>query len=239
MAQVLTVSKFWLAGYDFSARLNSIALSPAVQLKETPVFGDVAMRRLAGLKDAKLHYEGYYDADPYDTAIIANLGSANVPVAFAPVDGVEGSVAYMLRAAAADYTPGGAIGEIGRFAVSAEASAGEKLVRGTILLDGTKTVTGVGTAFQLGAVGATQKLYASLHVFAASGTTPTLNVTVQSDDAQGFPSLATQLTFAQKTAIGAEWLSAAGPVTDTWWRIAYTIGGAGPSFGFAVIVGIQ
>ena len=238
MAQILTVSRFWVAGYDFSARLNSLAVTPAVALQEAPAFGDAAMRRIAGLKDARVHYEGYYDADPYDTTILANLGTVNVPVAFAPVDGVEGSVAYMLRAATAEYAPGGAVGEVGRFAVSAEGSAGDRLVRGTILVDATKTLTGTGTAFNLGAVSATQRVYASLHVFAASAG-DTLDVTVQSDSAQGFPSPTTRLTFAQKAAIGAEWVSAAGAITDTWWRIAWTIGGASPSFDLVVIVGIQ
>jgi hypothetical protein len=55
----------------------------------------------------------------------------------------------------------------------------------------------------------------------------------------GFPSPATRLTFAQKTAAGYEFKSAAGAITDDWWRVDWTIGGtATPTFSFVVAVGI-
>jgi len=31
----------------------------------------------------------------------------------------------------------------------------------------------------------------------------------------------------------------AGPITDEWWRVSYTIGGTNPSLAVVVIVGIQ
>jgi len=46
------------------------------------------------------------------------------------------------------------------------------------------------------------------------------------------------ITFTQKTAVGSEWKEAAGPFTDDYWRVKYTVGGVDPSFTFAVGVGI-
>jgi hypothetical protein len=76
-------------------------------------------------------------------------------------------------------------------------------------------------------------------VIAAGGTLPTLDVTVQSDDAEGFASPTTRLTFTQKSAIGAEFITpVAGPITDTWWRVSWAIGGTTPTFGIVACVGI-
>jgi len=76
-------------------------------------------------------------------------------------------------------------------------------------------------------------------VIAASGTTPTLDVTIESDDAEGMASATTRLTFTQATATTSEWQELAGAVTDDWWRAAWTIGGGSPSFTAVVVVGIR
>jgi hypothetical protein len=94
--------------------------------------------------------------------------------------------------------------------------------------------------YALGAATATQHLYGVLHVLAVSGTNPTLDVVIQSDDAEGFASGTTRGTFTQKTAVGSQFLTpVAGPVTDTHWRCTWTIGGTNtPSFTIALVVGI-
>ncbi len=79
-----------------------------------------------------------------------------------------------------------------------------------------------------------------MHVVAASGTTPTLDMIVESDDNSGITSGVTRITFTQEVAVGAQYATAvAGPITDDWWRVGWTIGGTGPSFTVIVTVGIQ
>ena len=46
------------------------------------------------------------------------------------------------------------------------------------------------------------------------------------------------MVFAQKTAVGHEWKEVAGPFTDDYWRVKYTIGGGSPNITFAVMLGI-
>jgi hypothetical protein len=46
------------------------------------------------------------------------------------------------------------------------------------------------------------------------------------------------MTFAQKTAVGHEWKVVAGPFTDNYYRVKYTIGGGSPNITFAVVLGI-
>lgn len=91
-----------------------------------------------------------------------------------------------------------------------------------------------GVAFNLGAVAdEVAALYAILHVYGdPEGTLPTLDVTVESDASQAFPSPATAYTFAQQTARGGLYaVPVEGPLTDTWWRIKAVIGGtSSPAF---------
>ncbi|MEU4150833.1 hypothetical protein [Streptomyces sp. NPDC026659] len=73
-----------------------------------------------------------------------------------------------------------------------------------------------------------------------SGTTPTLDVVIESDNGSGFPSPITQLTFTQANAISGQILRTDGTaITDDWYRVKWTIGGTTPSFLFAVAFGIQ
>lgn len=238
--EVLNDAKLYMAGRDLTGHVNALALGVGSELKPVPVFGDAGIRRISGLTDIALSHAGYFDAAAVDADLFANIGLENVPVTVAPNDGAEGKDAFIFRALHATYTPAGEIGEPFVYSVTAMGSAGDPGVMGTILGNGAETATGNGTAFQVGAVGAAQKLYAALHVFAVAGSTPTLDVTVESDDAGGFGTPATRLTFAQKTAVGAEWATPIpGAIADDFWRIAFTIGGGSPSFSFIVTIGIR
>lgn len=236
---VLTNAKIWLGGYDFSGRMNAAALRYGAELVDVTAFGDDTRKRLGGLKTVQAQCEGFWDGTDLDPTLFADVGLADVPMSFAATP-TEGDTAFSFQAILGRYQPEAPIGDALKFSVEGEASQGP-LVRGSLLLAATKTASGNGTAFQLGAVGSTQYLYAALHVTAVAGSSPTLDVKVQSDNASNFPSPTDRITFAQKTAIGSEWATrVAGAITDEYWRINYTIGGSGgPSFAFAVVVGIQ
>jgi hypothetical protein len=125
---------------------------------------------------------------------------------------------------------------------SADARGTWPLVRGVSAHpSGTpRTATGVGTSLQLGALAEGQNMYANLHVLSVSGTAaPTLTMTVHSDNATGFPSTTLRGSFAAKTAVGGESIRIAGPITDDWWRLSWTISGTNPSFLFLVSMGIE
>ena len=144
-----------------------------------------------------------------------------------------------MRGLALQYTPlTGQVGVLAMGSVSSSLSTGP-LVRGRLLHPSNvaRTSSGSGTAVQDAAVGSGQTLYAALHVIAASGGSPTLDVIVQSDDNSGFTSATNRITFSQATTTGAQWGSAVGPITDTYWRVTYTVGGSTPSFAFAVTCG--
>lgn len=224
-------------GYRLRGIMNSVALADSVDVLEATVFADAARRRVAGLRSANIDMEGFYDAT-LDKELYDRLGVANVPITVAPDGNAEGARAFFFRAIAGEYSHGGGIGEVNPFSLNAQGSDGSRLVRGTIMHNATRTTTANGTSRQLGAIAAGQKMYAALHVLAASGTTPTLNVVVGSDDNSGFLSGVNRITFAQATAIGSQWLTLDGPITDDYWRVQWTIAGTSPSFEFVVVLGI-
>jgi hypothetical protein len=240
-SQVLTDCKLWLAGFDLSGRLNALGLQVASELQDATTFGNDTRIHTGGLQTIQAQHEGYWEggADKVDEVLFSRIGTQSVPMTACPTAGADGETAFTFRSTLSEYTPRGVVGELFAFGVSGQGAAGEPLVRGTVLLNGTKAASGTGTAFNLGSVPAGKSVYGALHVFGGSGTAPTLDVKVQSDDGSGFLSPIDRLTFAQQTGKGSDWQSAAGAITDTWWRISYAIGGTTPSFPFLVVVGIR
>lgn len=240
--QVLRDCKLYVDGYDLSGHSNKLALKHKAEMLDDTVFGASTKSRVMGLKDVELTGGGFFEANSADyksdDIINAKLAVADTLVTVCPTDGAAGEVAFFFPAMLAEYKPGASVGELLVFEISANGC--NTLARGTIMENGAKSATANGTARNLGAVTASQKLYAAMHVLAVSGTTPTLDMLIQSDDAEGFASATTKITFAQKTAIGSQWaIPVAGAITDTWYRASWTIGGTDPSFTVAVIVAIQ
>lgn len=93
-----------------------------------------------------------------------------------------------------------------------------------------ETATGADTAVELGDC-ATVRLV--LNVSAVSGTTPTLDVTVETSADNGVADAWRTLgTFAQKTVVAAERKSFGG--CDRWVRTRRVVGGTTPSFTYDI-----
>jgi len=234
--QVLTKLKLYIDGWDLSGDMRAIALNYGAETPDATTFNATSRARDGGLKTLAFEHEGLWNGgtDLADEVLFNRIGLADVPVTIAPQQtalaaGTEGESGFFFNSIHGAYSFGGAVGDMLAFNVSGEATG--DLIRGTILLNAVKTASGNGTAFQVGAVLATEKLHAILHVIAASGSTPTLDVKVQSDDASGFASPTDQITFTQKTAIGSQLATpVSGAITDDWWRVNFTIGGGSPSW---------
>lgn len=103
-----------------------------------------------------------------------------------------------------------------------------KILRGAVGHPATaRTATGTGTAVVLAGPSATQTLYATLHVIAYTGLTNAV-IAIDSDDAVGFPSATTRLTFATVIGTTSQFASAVGPwAAETHHRVKWTLTGAG------------
>lgn len=237
---VLTDASILLGGVDLTAKSNQIQLTYEVEAQDATVFGNDTRINKGGLWVISGEVGGFTDEDLAGSAIFDAVG-AGPSVFQVAAPGDDGTAGYAFRSMAASHQPlGGSVGEMAADSLSLVGKSGAPLVRGTILHPSTaRTSTGTGTGRELGAVAADEKVYGALNVVAASGSSPTLDVVVESDDNSGFTSATTRLTFSQQTGVGADWQSAAGAITDTHWRVSYTIGGSSPSFTFQCLVGIR
>lgn len=236
-SQVITNARVWFDGYDMSCDLSAVALSYGVTLKEATTLCTPGIVRRPGLKTVTMQQEGFWAAANPDEHIHFRVGTAGIPVGVAPQNaGVDGEIAYMFRAIEGEYIQRGQVREMFRFSLVCQSSDGDPLVRGLVMHNATRTTSNSGVIRNLGAVATGQKIHAGLHIQAGAGGT--LDVAVQSDALEAFGSATTVLSFTQASAAGSQWLTAAGPITDSWWRVGWTIAGGAPSFTFVVTLGI-
>lgn len=235
--------KAWMDGYDISGDLNKLGLVYAADMVEATAYGHDTHIQTAGLKDIKAELEGWWQtgADEIDPVLFDRLGIADTVFSCSPDGGDEGEIGFSFKTLLGEYSPGASIGELLAFKCTAGGRGSPGLIRGTVMHNATRSSDSSGTARQLGAVSATQYLYASLHVLAVTGSsTPTLTVKVQSDNLEAFGSATDRITFTNATAIGAQFATpVAGAITDDWWRINWAMTGTTPGFTFVVVVGIQ
>lgn len=236
-------AKCYLDAWDISGDLNAVALEAARDMQDATTLGAGARKNFPGFLDAKVSLAGLWQAgaDLVDETLWNKLALVNTLVTVAPETGAEGEIAYLLRLVEAAYAPLASVGvgQLAKFSMTGQGTDG--LIRATVLVNGTKNANGNGTAFNLGLVASGQTLYAGLHVLAVSGG-GTWTFTVQSDEASGFASPITRITFGAVTAKGSEWATpVAGPIaTDFWWRAGWSVtGGVGNAITFLVTAGIQ
>ena len=179
-----------------------------------------------GLRFARLEAASLFEAGAaaLDGAVAAYLRTRGVLMTACPLTGTAGERAYLLQSMVATYRHGARIGEMVKADLSGAST--DLWTPGTILYNGSVSVTSSGTAFQVGAVASGKTLYGGIHVLSGSGS---LTARIQSDDNGGFSSATTQITFTAITGTTYEWaMPVAGPVTDDWWRANFTVSSGGP-----------
>lgn len=237
---VFNDGKVFLGGYDLSSHATSVNLEiNAEELDATTINSGGFRERLGGLKDSSLQIDGFYEAGSNKPDALLGASIGNELIVSAIPDAGVGNIAYFMKSRLFEYSIFGEVGEIAPFSIS-KSHSGDKVVRGTIQLDSALTSSGNSTGTQLGAIGASEKCFAAIHCYAVSGTsTPTITFKLQSDDNASFTSPTDRITFSDITAIGADFQSVAGSITDDYWRLEYTITGTSPSFSIHAAIGIE
>ena len=233
--------------YDIACHAKSVE-APTVDvtaLDTTAVCASSGWRTfIGGIKGVSWSADIMQDFDENEVDELIGLDSAqfnaSTPLSVLPAGTAYGDLGYTFRAISFNYAPVAAtVGDIAMANIGGAARQGP-VVRGTILHPPStaRTSTGDGTGAQIGALSASQSMYVAVHITAASGTSPTLDLELESDDNSGFSSATSRITFTQATTTGWQWAKVDGAITDDYWRITYTLGGTSPSFEFAVIAGI-
>lgn len=222
----------WLGDLSLGAIAHAAAIDYAAEAKEATTLDDTTRSNLGGLKTVGFSIDAYSDFASYDGALFSTV-SNQVPVTFAAESGTEQTTAFLMNATHLTHNPvTGSVGDMSETQING--SGFSPLIKGILESNQSTASSGNSTGFQLGAVTATQSIYANLHVTAAAGST--LDVIVESDDNAGFTSATTRMSFTQATGITSEHLSLAGNIADDYWRVTFTI--TGGSFDFAVSIGI-
>lgn len=241
---ILTNVRAFASAVDLTSVSNKIELSAEVEGKDTTNYAsDGWKEQIGGLASAEISAEGQWEADDpskVDDGAWATLGGVGPWSISANNAAAVGALAYFTSALRADYKLGEAVGEVAPWTSTAKSAW--PLVRGQFAHPpGTpRTATGTGTGLNLGALITGKRMYAALHVLSVAGTTPSITARVESAPDNTFAAPTTRLTFTAATAAGGQILRTNGTaVTDTWWRIAWTISGTTPSFLFLASLGVQ
>lgn len=225
MAPIALLGSYIYCGsHDFTGESTEFNLTGDGEALQSTTFGSGGWEEnVIGLKSLEFGAKGWWQAgtDTVDPEVFNNIGTSQVFTA-GPVL-TEGAVAEMFQAAHFNYDLLGNLGELAPFTLNARGKDSVGVVRGQLTkAKGSVSATGAtGTALNLGAVGASQFLYATFHAFGTPGTT--ITAVIESDDASNFPSATTRITFGPITTAGGSWgTRVAGSVTDTFQRLRVT-----------------
>lgn len=220
---------------DFSGISNSVDIETDVPLAEVTAFGDSWATFLEGKPGANVTVNACYDGDQ-DSMIFGDLGSGTENIlAISPIAMADGGYIWIAEAICSTDNPVSDVG--GPVTLNSSWRTTPHFGWGYILeRDTNVTTTTTSSGWAIGAVSATQKVVATLHVLSAAGGT--LDVTIQSDTV-GFGSPSTQITFSQvTTSAGSQVQTASGAITDTYWRSVCTTGGGAPVYNVLVTMAI-
>lgn len=238
----LTNAVVYWGGADLTTTANKVTTTVSSAELDVTTFGSTDTTRIGGLKNVGMSLTSFQDySGTTESSKFLYLGSDSfVPgyvnaVVFGPT-GTDLSTAYFFNSKIIDMKLlDGAVGDAAATETTFVNATGNAatvpgLVRGVFLLPKkTTSSTGAESVFQLGAVGASQRLYASFHVFSGNaGAT----VAIQSSATSG-GAYSDRITFTNPYSTVK---SVAGAITDTWWRV--NISAISGSYTFAIAVGI-
>jgi hypothetical protein len=235
-----TAMGLYVDGFALEGFASQAELSVDVDEIDVTTIGSAGWRtKIPGLAGQKVSVTGFQDfaLTGVDVSLPGTSTGQNV-VTFAPVAASVADPAFMMAGRTTTRTS--LTGQVGAAAGFVFDFVGDgRVVRGQNLHpSAARTATGNGTTTTFTTPTASQSLWASFHVFAASGTTPSVTFTIQTDDNAGMTTPTTRITSNAFTTTGSQFTSAVGPMaTETHIRVVYTITGTTPSFTFAVFAG--
>ena len=233
-----------LGGYRLSKDSNQFRIAFGAASQEASCFEDLADRHAKGTRNPTLSVSGYLTER--EVYLISQLdGETTLPftvVLSSAASKPAGTFAILGGCQLFNLQVGGDRGVVAP--LSGELmpdeqfhgfAAGQLLynnVGGTVI---SATVDGAGV--NLGAIGAGQVGIFAFHVVdppGIEGTTPTLDTILESDVDDTWAGAETRGTFSQVTTTPTGQLIVIDgdvtPITDTWWRPGFTVGGTDPEY---------
>ena len=223
---------YHVGSIELTGQSNRLSLDAEVAELEGTTFGDSGNKTVfGGIESASITGGGFvdlgsvYDAEQFRRTRTREL----LPHTIGPSNSgsAVGATAYVVKALATSLRATNQVGELVQWELNASGSS--RTGYGAYLWSPATSVTTTadGTAVLVGAVASGKAGLATLHVLERTGTA-TLDVVIESDATDAFSGSETsRITFAQASAVGSQFKSVDGPITDTYWRAALTVGGSG------------
>lgn len=234
-AVVVKNFRAYLADLQISASMAALAIEMTADAVDKTSIQDTARTFIGGLPTGRISASGFVDLGVSESSLFGAVGVSGRPLTVLPGPMAQAELCYFMEALQASFQPGAQIGELYKFTL--DGSANGPIIRGFITADQSTGSSSTGAGIQLGAVSASQRLYAALHVLSNSGG-GTLDVQIESDDNALFSSSNSRLAFTQRSAVGSEFKSVAGAITDDYFRASFTIAGGG-TWTFIVAIGVK
>lgn len=215
-----------------SSYLKSVSPKVSVAMLDSSVLSSTAHEFIAGIHEWSVNVDGLLDPTTTAGSLWADITTA-VPAGTTTATTIgmagfaAGAAVWLFPVKGANYDPKSEVNGLVTFSASFQAGSIEPAIGISLADIATMTTTTTGTA-QNNSAASTAGATAQLHITAASGTTPTLDVTVQ-DSANGSTGWATIGTFTQAITTGAQQIAIAGTVRQ-YTRVVFTIAGTNPSF---------
>lgn len=232
-------AKLYLAGADVSSAFSSVSVARTRDTAETSGLGTTAKTYITGLADATVSAEGMYEvnsASPLQDDVLSGiLGSASKSsfILASQGDTAAGDPALVGKIDTTSYEITSPVD--GVTSTTLEFQTTDGAASGKVLANkAARSATGDGTAVDNGAA-TSNGLIAVLQVFAISGGSPSLTVSVEhSADAVTYVSLG---SFTAVTSGTSAQTIVTSSTVNRYVRATWTITGSTPSATFAVAFG--
>lgn len=239
--EVIKAASLYIHGSKLAGNANKLEFGLEAETVETTNFAScVDKEYLQGLRSAALNAEVMLDAAAEPELTLDGLYTAGTEAAFSATKTyppAAGDVCWFAKVFEQTMTLKQVLGDLWRASL---AFANRSIpCRGKVLESNTgRSSTGNSASLTMAAVGATEKLVGTVHVVSVTGTSPTLDLVIESDSSDTYGSPVTRVTVPQFTAAGSYTFTVDGAITDTEYRVAATVGGTTPVFEYLVAIGI-
>lgn len=238
----------FIGSFNYTGYSNRIELTFGQELLDGTVFSNLGVAhrtRLPGLHTIGMNFAGIWDsAQDAHSHSLPKVEDVLTTVISNASNVATGAITYQFGLDLGEFQRGGQVGDLFAFSINGEGTG--PLFRGASLTANPSvlTTTGNGGPVLYMAAPAPKVTYLDIHVTAVSGTSPTLDLILQSASGPTFLSPtdviggSSGVPITQITAAGSARYSRSFVNTHTYYRIVRTVGGTAPSFTCQISVAI-
>jgi len=233
-------TELYIDQHDFSGIALNATVTSNREVADVTAFADTDMTYVFGKMGGNIDITGLWSAasPAWDSFLFNDLGTDDVNVSVWPEGAGAGKRGWAAECSGTSHPFTANTGDFISADVNYQAESALVYARSYWQQTSGTTTGDNSNEYQDGAISSSQIGVGFLQVFSAGGSSPTLDIKIQSDSAESMSSPTDRITFTRATGATVERKTVAGPVTDDWYRVTITAGGSSPAFTYIVAFGI-